>query len=156
VSLVRASPKRDQVELHPWCQQRDIVEYCQQHDIIVQAYSPLVRAKRMADPTLVEVAKKVGATPAQVLVRCACRCRETIRTNEAVGSIQRGFVPLPKSDNEDRISASCPQVVLSDVLLRGELQRLAFRAGPRRHGQAGRARRRPKGFVSSAILVHTC
>lgn len=60
----------NQVELHPWCQQRDIVAYCQANGIVVQAYSPLVRAQKMTDPTLQDVAKEAGRTPAQVLIRC--------------------------------------------------------------------------------------
>jgi len=78
----------NQVEIHPWCQQREIVEYCQKEGIVVQAYCPLVRGQKMKDPVLVEIAKRHARTPAQVLVRW---------------SLQKGFVPLPKSDHEDRI-----------------------------------------------------
>lgn len=64
-------PVINQVELHPWCQQRDIVKYCQEHDIAVQAYSPLVQAdkSRLGDKTLTTIAAKHGKEPAQVLIR---------------------------------------------------------------------------------------
>lgn len=81
-------PAINQIELHPWCQQKDAVKYCQDNNIIVEAYCPLVRNQKASDPTLQSIAKKHGVTDAQVLVRW---------------SLQRGFVPLPKSDTPSRI-----------------------------------------------------
>lgn len=75
-------------KLHPWCQQKDAVKYCQDNNIVVEAYCPLVRNQKASDPTLQSIAKKHGVTVAQVLVRW---------------SLQRGFVPLPKSDTPSRI-----------------------------------------------------
>lgn len=54
----------------------------------MQAYAPLVRATKNSDPTLVAIAKTHGVSSTQVLVRW---------------SLQRGFVPLPKSDSPKRI-----------------------------------------------------
>lgn len=76
------------LQLHPWCQQRVINEYCQKNGIIVEAYSPIVRNYKSNDPTLVEVAKKYGKSTQQVLIRYA---------------LQKGWVPLPKTDNPERI-----------------------------------------------------
>ncbi|KAK9899647.1 Aldo/keto reductase [Cystobasidium minutum MCA 4210] len=81
-------PAANQIELHPWCQQRDIVEYCRKNGIRIQAYCPLVRGERMLDPTLEAIAGQVRRTPAQVLLRW---------------SIQHDFVPVVKSDNSGRI-----------------------------------------------------
>ncbi|GJC95416.1 2,5-diketo-D-gluconic acid reductase B [Colletotrichum higginsianum] len=39
-------------QLHPWCQQRRLVDYCRAHSIVVQADSPLARGERMANPVL--------------------------------------------------------------------------------------------------------
>lgn len=80
-------PAVNQIELHPFCQQKPIVEYCKKNNIVVEAYCPLVRGA-FDDPVLQDVSKKVGRSPAQVLVRW---------------SLQHGFVPLPKSANPDRI-----------------------------------------------------
>ena len=76
------------MQLHPWCQQRTIVDYCNKHKIIIEAYSPLVRAQKAHDPTLKKVAEKHGKTAAQTLVRYC---------------LQKGWVPLPKSDTPSRI-----------------------------------------------------
>lgn len=84
-------PEVNQVELHPWNQQRDIVEYCQGRAIAVLAFCPLVRSRRFEDPTLVGIARETGKNPAQVLVRW---------------SLQKGYVPLPKSDTPARIRAN--------------------------------------------------
>jgi hypothetical protein len=75
-------------QLHPWCQQRTIDQYCKQHGIVVEAYSPIVRNYKANDPTLVEVSKKYSRSTQQVLIRYA---------------LQKGWVPLPKTDNPDRI-----------------------------------------------------
>ncbi|MCJ1417413.1 hypothetical protein MMC32_003757 [Xylographa parallela] len=69
-------------------EQRAICDYCAQHGIVVEAYSPLVRAQKAHDPTLVAIATKQGKTAAQVLIRYC---------------LQKGWVPLPKSDTPSRI-----------------------------------------------------
>ncbi|KAM0334108.1 hypothetical protein ACHAQA_001128 [Verticillium albo-atrum] len=81
-------PSVNQIELHPWCQQRALVAYCESHGIVVQAWSPLVRGTKMEDPTLAMVGAKHGKTAARVLVRY---------------SLQKGWVPLVKSTSEDRM-----------------------------------------------------
>ena len=59
--------------------------------VVVQAYSPLVKAQKLKDRTVTRVAQDLGRTPAQVLIRW---------------SLQKGFIPLPKSANKDRIKAN--------------------------------------------------
>jgi len=77
-----------QYEIHPWCPRDDIVGWLQKRGVVIEAYSPLVRAKRMNEPVLDSLAKKYNKTPAQILVRW---------------SLQKGYVPLPKSVSDDRI-----------------------------------------------------
>lgn len=50
-----------------------------------------MRNYKANDPTLVEVAKKYNRSTQQVLIRYA---------------LQKGWVPLPKTDNPDRIAAN--------------------------------------------------
>jgi hypothetical protein len=58
-----------QYEIHPWCPRDDIVGWLQKRGVVIEAYSPLVRAKRMNEPVLDSLAKKYNKTPAQILVR---------------------------------------------------------------------------------------
>ena len=51
-------PAVNQIELHPFCQQKPIVEYCEKNGIVVEAYCPLVRGK-FDNPVLQKVSKKV-------------------------------------------------------------------------------------------------
>lgn len=45
-------------KLHPFCQQRPIVEYCKTNNIIVQAYCPIIRG-RMDNSVIHELSQKV-------------------------------------------------------------------------------------------------
>lgn len=58
-----------QWELHPWLGRKDIVDWCRANDVVVQAFCPLVRAKRHDDPVVVKLADKHNKTPAQILLR---------------------------------------------------------------------------------------
>ncbi|KAJ5573907.1 uncharacterized protein N7459_008334 [Penicillium hispanicum] len=84
-------PHVNEIELHPWCQQREIDAYCKKNGIVVEAYAPLVRNYKANDPTLVEVAKNYNKSTQQVLIRYA---------------LQKGWVPLPKTDNPEYIAAN--------------------------------------------------
>lgn len=77
-----------QWELHPWLARPDIVEWCQKRGIVLEAYCPIVRGKRSDEKVLQPLIKKYGKSAAQVLLRW---------------SLQRGFVPLPKSVTPSRI-----------------------------------------------------
>ncbi|KAG6118348.1 hypothetical protein E4U13_000258 [Claviceps humidiphila] len=81
-------PHVNQIELHPWCQQKEIVQYCRDNNIVVAAYSPLACGAHLSDSALTAVADKYKKSAAQILVRYA---------------LQKGWVPLPKSGNEERI-----------------------------------------------------
>jgi len=81
-------PAVNQVELHVYLQQPELVEYCRQHDIAVEAYSPIARGTGHDNPVLEAIASKHHKTPAQVMIRWC---------------IDAGTVPLPKSTHEERI-----------------------------------------------------
>ncbi|KAF9050003.1 NADP-dependent oxidoreductase domain-containing protein [Panaeolus papilionaceus] len=81
------APAVNQIELHPFCQQKDIVDYCRKNQIVIQAYCPILRGQ-MDHEAITRVAQKHNREPAQVLIRW---------------SLQRGFVPLPKSATPSRI-----------------------------------------------------
>jgi diketogulonate reductase-like aldo/keto reductase len=82
-------PAVNQIELTPFLQRRATVDLCVAHGITVEAYSPLTHGKRLSHPVLVDLAKTVGRTVAQVLLRWG---------------IQKGVVVLPKSIHKERIA----------------------------------------------------
>ncbi|WP_372920456.1 aldo/keto reductase [Salegentibacter sp.] len=94
------NPELNQVELHPYLQQNDLLEFCSKHNIHLTAYSPLGSGDRIDamkapdEPSLLEndvikkIARKHGATPGQVLIKW---------------SVLRGTAVIPKSTNEGRI-----------------------------------------------------
>ncbi|EPS42827.1 hypothetical protein H072_3148 [Dactylellina haptotyla CBS 200.50] len=86
---VTSPPTVNQIEFHPWCQQRELVEYCKQQGIVVVAYSPLAQGTRLGDPVVVEVAEKYGKTVAQVVLKWC---------------LQSNVVIIPKSDNKKRMA----------------------------------------------------
>jgi diketogulonate reductase-like aldo/keto reductase len=82
------APAINQIEIHPFLQQRAVVERCRAANIAVAAYSPLTKGRRLADPALAAIAQRVNRTPAQVLLRW---------------SLQKGFVVVAKSAAPARI-----------------------------------------------------
>ncbi|KAG7089808.1 hypothetical protein E1B28_011457 [Marasmius oreades] len=51
-------PSINQIELHPRCQQKDIVAWCKKYNVVVEAYAPLMRGE-WNYPEITETAKKV-------------------------------------------------------------------------------------------------
>jgi len=95
-------PAVNQIEVSPFLQQREVRAACAEHGIVVEAYSPLTKARRLDHPVLASVAKEVGRSPAQVLLRWG---------------VQHGMVVLPKSVRATRISenAALFDFALSDA-----------------------------------------
>ena len=84
----QVKPAVNQIELTPFLQRRPTVALCQASDIVVESYSPLTRGQRLKHPVVVDIAKSVGRSSAQVLLRWG---------------IQKQCVVLPKSTHEARI-----------------------------------------------------
>jgi len=84
-------PAVNQIEVHPFNTQPEITSFCAQHNIVVEAYAPLARSLRANHPKIKELSKKYDCTWAQLMVKWG---------------LQKGYVPLPKSVNEQRIKAN--------------------------------------------------
>ena len=81
-------PAVNQVELHVFLQQPELLKYCADHDIIVEAYSPLAHAKDMDNQLVKELAATYKKSYAQIMLRWC---------------LQLGLVVLPKSVTPARI-----------------------------------------------------
>eukprot|EP00948_MAST-09A_sp_MAST-9A-sp1_P002639 g2639.t1 len=77
-------PAVNQIELHPFLRHDDIERFCASNKILIEAYSPLAKAKKFKDVPRV----KAGKTPAQIMLRWG---------------LQRNYIILPKSVNTKRI-----------------------------------------------------
>ncbi len=120
----RVKPEMNQIELHPYLQQQLMLDFCTQNNITLTAYSPLGSMDRPAvmkaanepnmleNETIIAIAKRLGATPAQVLIGWA---------------IQRGTVVIPKSVNPGRmkenLAAADVSLSSSDMQAIAELDR---------------------------------
>jgi diketogulonate reductase-like aldo/keto reductase len=96
LSYAEIKPVMDQIELHPYNTQVELIDFCKYKEIAVTAYSPLGRqgadrdGSRLFDEHVIEnLAKKYKKTKAQILL------------NWAVG---RGTVAIPKSTTPERIA----------------------------------------------------
>jgi 2,5-diketo-D-gluconate reductase A len=81
-------PAVNQIEVHPYLTQDDVRQFCAGHQIAIEAWSPLAQGLVLDDPTIVEISKRAGKTPAQVVLRW---------------HIERGDIIFPKSTTPARI-----------------------------------------------------
>ncbi|QHV01788.1 aldo/keto reductase [Synechocystis sp. CACIAM 05] len=100
LSMARIPPAVNQVELHPYLQQSDLLTFANSQNILLTAYSPLgsgdrpaafqqaAEPKLLTDPVINGIAAEQGCSAAQVLLAWA---------------IQRGTVTIPKSVNPERL-----------------------------------------------------
>lgn len=88
LAVADVRPVMNQVQFSAFEYRRELLAACRQRGIEVTAYSSLGTGSHLDDPTVGEVAARVGRTPAQVLLRW-CLQRET-------------FV-IPKSTHRERI-----------------------------------------------------
>jgi 2,5-diketo-D-gluconate reductase A len=81
-------PAVNQIELHPYLTQEPLKAFGESHGIATEAWSPIARGKNLEDPRIIEVAERVGRSPAQVVLRW---------------HLQQGNIIFPKSVHPDRI-----------------------------------------------------
>lgn len=84
-------PAVNQIELHPYFQNREVAAYDQEQGIVTEAWSPIAQGGILDDPVIGAIADRVGKSPAQVILRW---------------HLQRGKVVIPKSANPERIAAN--------------------------------------------------
>ncbi|RTL60281.1 MAG: aldo/keto reductase [Sphingobacteriales bacterium] len=87
-SYAAIQPVLDQVELSPWCFNKELFDYCRKRKIQLQSYSPITRGKKLNDPRIIQLAKKYNRTAAQIVLRW---------------NIEQGISTIPKSSSKIRL-----------------------------------------------------
>jgi len=108
LQIAKVKPAVNQIEIHPFLPNTELVEFCLSHGILPEAYSPLgsqdqapnTGEKVRTNPALNEVAERSGNTLAQVLLAWGLR---------------RGYAVLPKSSTPSRINSNLQVPTLSDA-----------------------------------------
>ena len=85
------APMVNQMRLCPGDTQDEVVDYCRLQNMLLEAYSPLGMGKIFEVPEMQDLAKKYEKSIAQICIRW---------------SLQRGYLPLPKSVTPERIKAN--------------------------------------------------
>lgn len=98
---VKVVPAANQIELHPYLPQHDLVNFCQAKGIVCEAYSPLgsTGSPLLQEDAVQAIAKSKGCDPAQVVISWGA---------------QRGVAVLPKSVTPSRIESNATFVALDD------------------------------------------
>jgi 2,5-diketo-D-gluconate reductase A len=81
-------PAVNQIEIHPEFQQRDVRAYHASNHIQLESYSPLGSGAVLDNPVVGDIARRLGRSPAQVIIRW---------------HIQEGLAVIPKSVTPERI-----------------------------------------------------
>jgi 2,5-diketo-D-gluconate reductase A len=81
-------PAVNQIELHPYFQNRDVSAYGEEHGIATESWSPIAQGDVLDDADVEAIAERLGRTPAQVVLRW---------------HIQHGYIVFPKSVTAERI-----------------------------------------------------
>lgn len=98
----------DQVQYHPYWDQRKLLDYCRIHDVLLTAYSPLARGGVLEDPALVQLGNRYGKSPAQVALRWLLQ--------------QDGVAAIPKASSREHLEAN--MAVFDFELTDAEMERI--------------------------------
>jgi len=82
-------PVVNQVQFSPYEYREALLDTCRRNEIALEAYSPLGTGRHLASDTVAGIARRLGRTPAQVLLRWC---------------IERGIPVIPKSTHRERIA----------------------------------------------------
>ena len=119
-------PSVNQIEVHPYFTNEAVRAYGREHRITTEAWSPIAQGKVLGDPTITELAAKVGKTPAQVVLRW---------------HIQRGDIVFPKSTTPSRMKENFD--LFDFELERADISRISAL----NRGESGRVGPNPDTFA---------
>jgi len=81
----------NQIEVHPYLQNRKLIGYLQQQGIHVTSYMTLAYGKVLQDPVIAAIAERHAATPAQVALAWA---------------LQQGYAVIPSSTKRENLASN--------------------------------------------------
>jgi len=116
-NIAKIPPAVNQVELHPYLQQKDLLQFCKDNQITLTGYSPLGSSGRpkemlsgdekwiLEDTVIKEIAKKYSKSPAQVVLNWAMKrgtvvIPKTVNPNRAIENFQSQDFELETADME--------------------------------------------------------
>lgn len=85
------TPAVNQIEVHPYFTNDETRAYGVDHQIATEAWSPIAQGRVLDDPTISEIAERVGKSTAQVTLRW---------------HVERGDIVFPKSVTTERMQAN--------------------------------------------------
>ena len=97
-----------QIELHPYLQNRKVVEFAQSQGIHITSYMTLAYGEVLKDPVIIEIAKRHDATPAQVTLAWA---------------MQLGYSAIPSSTKSANLQSNLKACELT--LTDGDMAQIA-------------------------------
>ena len=104
-------PHVNQISLCPGNMQEETVSYCKERGTLLEAYSPLATGRLFKVDKIHLLADKYHKSPAQIAIRW---------------SLERGFLPLPKSTTPSRIAENIDvydfELAFEDLLILDKLE----------------------------------
>ena len=111
-------PMINQIEIHPYLVQKELIEYLNKEQIAIEAWSPLARGRVVEEPLLINIGQKYQKSSSQVTLRW---------------HVQKDLIVIPKSVNPLRIAENMQ--IFDFELTDTEMQQIDslnedFRTGP--------------------------
>lgn len=111
-------PMINQIEIHPYLVQKELIEYLNKEQIAIEAWSPLARGRVVDEPLLINIGQKYQKSSSQVTLRW---------------HVQKDLIVIPKSVNPLRIAENIQ--IFDFELTDTEMQQIDslnedFRTGP--------------------------
>jgi aldehyde reductase len=103
----RIKPAVVQIESHPYLPETELLEFCKEHGIVFLAFAPLghgIKPGPLEDPVVLNIAARIGKTPAQVLLAWAVQRGTALLTTPKTPARARenfDISPLPEDAFEE-------------------------------------------------------
>jgi diketogulonate reductase-like aldo/keto reductase len=125
VDAARIKPAVVEIESHPYLPEWELLDYCRQHGIVLLAFAALGHGMKpgpLDDPAIIAIAKRVGKTPAQIVLAWAIQRGTALLTTAVTpGRIQENFElsTLPEDAMEEIRDRVTTRVRLNTVVETG-------------------------------------